>query len=114
MAFPALTSQSGSSIADAHRISCAGFVFPSHPDHFRDIQQVVQGIGPVPELMLFPVAGGHGQEQELIDVRAGYGAVSAGAVSPFDCPPPKKPDRLQAMPSSRSFMQVGVSCSSSG
>ena len=64
--------------------------------------------------MLFPEPGGYRQEQELVDVRAGYGAVSAGVAFSPDCPPPKKPDRLQAIPSSRSFMQVGVSCSSSG
>ena len=90
------------------------FVFPLHPDQFHNIQQVIQGIGSVPELMLFPVAGSHGQEKKLVDVRAGYGAVSAGAASGLDRPPPKKPDRLQAIPSSSSFIQVGVSCSSSG
>ena len=91
------------------------FVFPPHPDQLRDIQQVVQGISPVPKLMLLPHPGGHGQEQELVDVRAGQGDVAAVPASgPFDCPSPKKPERLQAIPSSRSFMQAGVSCSSSG
>ena len=91
-----------------------GLILITHPDLLHDIQQIVQGIGSVPELMLLPHPGGHGQKQKLVNVRAGQGAVSAGAVSALDCPPPKKPDRLQAMPSSRSFMQVGVSCSSSG
>ena len=95
-------------------LSCPGFVFPFHPDQFRNIQQVVQGIGPVPELMLFPVSLRHRQEQEFVNVRAGQGDVAAGALSGPDCPPPKKPDRLQAIPSSRSFMQVGVSCRISG
>ena len=91
------------------------FVFPADPDHLRDIQQVVQGIGAVPELMLPPEAGGHRQEQELVDVRANYRAVSGRPDSgPLDCPSPKKPDRLQEIPSSRSFIQDGVSCSSSG
>ena len=91
-----------------------GLVFIPHPDQLYNIQQVVQGIGPVPELMLVPEAGSHGQEKKLVDVRAGYGDVSAGAVSALDCPPPKKPERLQAIPSRRSFMQDGVSYSSSG
>ena len=101
-------------------LSCADcicsprFVFSLHPDQLHDIQQIVQGIGPVPEFMLPPEPGGYRQEKKLIHIRAGYGAVSAGAVTTLDCPPPKKPDRLQAIPSSRSFMQVGVSCSSSG
>ena len=98
-----------------HSVSCAGFVFPSHPDQLNNIQQIVQGIGAVPELMLFPVAGGYRQEQELVDVRALYRAVSGWPDSgPSDCPAPKKPDKLQAIPSSRSFMQDGVSYSSSG
>ena len=96
-------------------ISCAGFVYPPHPDQLRDIQQVVQGIGPVPELMLPPETGGYRQKEELVDVRAGQGDVGAGGFpSGPDCSSPKKPDRLQAMPSSSSFMQDGVSYSSSG
>ena len=35
------------------------FVFPPDPDQLRDVQQVIQGIGSVPEFMLFPEAGGH-------------------------------------------------------
>ncbi len=95
-------------------LHCSHFVFPSHPDQLRNIQQVVQGIGPVPELMLFPVAGGYRQVQELVDVRAGQGDEGAGVLPAPGCPAPKKPDRLQAIPSSSSFMQEGVSCSNSG
>ena len=96
------------------RLHCSHFIFPSYPDQLRNIQQVIQGIGAVPKLMLFPVAGGHRQKQELVDVRAGQGDIGASPLPDPDCPPPKKPDRLQAMPSSSSFMQEGVSCSSSG
>ena len=85
-----------------------------HLDQLRRVQQIIHGIGPVPELMLFPHPSRYREEEELVDVRAGYGDVSAGAVSALDCPPPKKPDRLQAIPSSSNFMQEGVSCSSSG
>ena len=95
-------------------VSSPGFVFPSHPDQLGNVQQVVQGIGAVPELVLLPQSLRHRQEQELIDVRAGQGQVAAGAASAFDPPAPKKPERLQLIPSSSSFMQEGVSCSSSG
>ena len=94
--------------------SSPGFVFLSHPDQLRDIQQVIQGIGPVPELMLAPIPRCHRQEQELVNVRAGYGDEGAGALPDPGCPPPKKPERLQAIPSRSSFMQEGVSYSSSG
>ena len=90
------------------------FVFPSHPDQLHIIQQVVQGIGPVPELVLFPQAFRHREEQELIYVRAGQGDVAAEACGDADRPSLKKPDKLQLIPSSSSFMQEGVSCSSSG
>ena len=90
------------------------FVFPPDPDQLRDVQQVVQGIGAVPELMLAPEALRHGQEEELVDIRAGQGEIAAGAVSVLNPPSPKKPLRLQAIPSSRSFIQEGISCSSSG
>ena len=90
------------------------FVFPPDPDQLRDVQQVIQGIGAVPELVLPPVPLRHGQEQKFIDVRAGQGDVSAVPVFSLNPPSPKKPERLQAMPSISSFMQAGVSCSSSG
>ena len=82
--------------------------------NFLDVKEIPEGVGAVPELMLPPHPGSHRQKEKFVDVRAGYGDVSARAVSPFDCPPPKKPDRLQAIPSSSSFIQVGVSYSSSG
>ena len=48
-----------------------GLVFIPDTNQLGDIQQIVQGIGTVPELMLAPHAGGHRQEEELVDVRAG-------------------------------------------
>ena len=51
-------------------LSCADcicsprFVFSLHPDQLHDIQQIVQGIGPVPEFMLAPNPGGNRQEKE--------------------------------------------------
>ena len=93
---------------------CPGVVFHPYPDQLRDIQQVVQGIGAVPQLMLAPEALRHRQEQELVNVRAGQGEISGLPCSVPDPPSPKKPERLQATPSSSSFMQEGVSCSSSG
>ena len=96
------------------RFSGPDFIFPFYADQFRNIQQVIQRIGAVPEFMLLPHPGGYRQEEEFIDVRAGQGDVSAVAVSVPDPPSPKKPARLQAMPSISSLMQDRVSCSSSG
>ena len=95
-------------------LHCSVLVFPAHFRQLRDIQQVIQGIGPVPELVLFPVSQGHRQEQELIDVRAGYGDVVASAGGAIRPPSPKKPSSAQAISSSTSFMQETVSCFSSG
>ena len=92
----------------------AGFVLPADLDELRDIQQIIQGIGPVPEFMLFPVAKRYRQEQELINVRAGYGDIVASAGGAFDPPSPKKPSSAQAISSSTSFIQETVSCFSSG
>ena len=90
------------------------FVFPPDADQFHDIQQIVQGIGAVPEFMLPPEAGGHRREQKIINVQTGYGEEAGGPGGGFKPPPPKKPDRLQAMLSTVSFRQETVSCSSSG
>ena len=95
-------------------ISRPFFISPAYPDQLRDIQQVIQGIGAVPEFVLAPVSLRHGQEQELIDIRAGQGDVSAVPFFSLNPPSPKKPERLQAMPSISSFMQEAVSCCSSG
>ena len=42
------------------------FIFPPYTDQLRDSQQVSQGIGSVPELMLLPVASGHRQKEEFL------------------------------------------------
>ena len=90
------------------------FVLPPDFRQLRDIQQIIQGIGPVPEFVLFPVSQGYRQEQELIDVRAGYGDVVASAGGAFRPPSPKKPSSAQAISSRSSFIQETVSCFSSG
>ena len=90
------------------------FVFPLDPDQLRDVQQVIQGIGAVPEFMLFPEAGGHRQEQKFVQVRAGGGQVSGAAGPEVGPPSPKKPESVQTASSSTSFRQVTGSCSSSG
>ena len=90
-------------------------ILPPDPDQLDNVQQVIQGIGAIPKLMLPPHPGGHRQEKELVNVRAGQGDPGTGVFpSSFDCPAPKKPERLQAIPSSSNFIQEGVSCSSSG
>jgi len=89
-----------------------GFVFPSDADQFHNIQQVVQGIGAVPELMLPPEAGGHRQKEELIQVRGAYAGETAGREA--DPLPAKKPESVQSTDSIVSFRQLPVSYSSSG
>ena len=90
------------------------FIFPLHPDQLHDIQEVVQGVGAVPELMLFPEPGGYRGEEELVHIRAGYGEVAGASSGDAGPPPPKKPDRLQEIPSIVSRRQEAGSCSSSG
>ena len=90
------------------------FVFPPHLDQLRNIQQIIQGIGPVPELMLFPHPDRYREEEEFVDVRALGRDVVASAGGESDPPSPKKPSSAQVIPSRTSFMQETVSCFSSG
>ncbi len=90
------------------------FIFPLHPDQFDDIQEVIQGVGAIPELMLFPEPGGYRCKEELVHIRAGYGDVAGASGGGLKSPPPKKPDRLQEIPSIVSRRQAAGSCSSSG
>ena len=83
-------------------------------DHFNDIQEIVQGIGAVPQFMLAPVAGRHRQEEELIDIGAAYGAAGSFAGGELRPLPPKKPDRFQEIPSSSRRMHRGISYRISG
>ena len=90
------------------------FVFPPHLHQLCRIQQVIQGIGPVPDLMLFPHPDRYREEEGLIDVRALDRDVVASAGRESGPPPPKKPSSAQVISSSTSFMQETVSCFSSG
>ena len=47
-----------------------GFHLPPHLDQLRRIQQVIQGIGPVPEFMLLPHPRRYREEEETVDVQA--------------------------------------------
>ena len=96
------------------RFQGPAFILPSHPDQLNDIQQIIQGIGAVPELMLLPEAGGYRSKQELIHIRTAYGEVAGASGGDFLPPSPKKPDRLQEMLSMVRRRQESVSCSSSG
>ena len=54
------------------------FILPPHLDQFRRVRQIVQGIGPVPELMLLPHPRRYREEEETVDVRAlGRGVVAS-------------------------------------
>ena len=93
---------------------CPDFIFPPDPDQLGDVQQVVQGIGAVPELMLPPEAEGDREKEELVQVRAGGGDEIGAAGREVGPPSPKKPDSVQRASSRVSFKQAAVSCSSSG
>ena len=90
------------------------FVFPADPDQLRDVQQVVQGIGAVPELMLPPEARRHREEEELVQIRAGDGDVVGAAGRESGPPSAKKPVSVQRASSRVSFRQAAASWARSG
>ena len=98
-------------LADFRR---AGLILPPDPDQFHHIQQVVQGVGSVPEFVLFPESQRDRQEKELIQVRAGDGDEVASAGRDVGPPSEKKPRSVQRASSKVNFRQVAVSCSRSG
>ena len=90
------------------------FIFPFHPDQFHNIQQVIQGIGSVPELMLTPQSCGYRQKKEFVHVRA-FGNQEPGIMGrEAEPPPPKKPSSVQTTSSIVSFRQIPGSYCSSG
>ena len=97
-------------LADFRR---AGLILPPDPDQLDNIQQVIQGIGPVPQLILFPESQRDRQEKEFVQVRAGCGDEVASAGREIGPPSEKKPRNVQRASSKVNFRQVAVSCSSS-
>ena len=93
---------------------CPNLILMPDPDQLDSVQQIVQGIGAVPEFVLFPHPGSDRQKQEFIQVRAGGGDELGAAGREADPPSPKKPDSVQRASSRVSFRQEAVSCSSSG
>ena len=91
---------------------CLILILPLHADQFHRVQEIIQGIGAVPEFMLLPEAGGHRQKEELIQVRGAYAGETAGREA--DPLPAKKPESVQSTDSMVSFRQLPVSYSSSG
>ena len=91
----------------------AGLILPPDPDQLDNIQQVIQGIGSVPQLVLFPESQGDRQEEELVQVRAGCWDEVTSAGRDIGPPSPKKPRRVQRASSKVNFRQVAVSCSNS-
>ena len=90
-----------------------GFIFPPHPDELHGVEEIVEGVGPVPKFMLTPHAGSDWQEDELIHVRA-FGDQESGVAGwEPEAPAPKKPSSVQSTSSMVSFRQVATSCSSS-
>ena len=89
-------------------------IFPTDADQLHGVEEIVEGVGAVPELMLAPEAGGDREKKEFVQVR-GFGGQEAG-VSGREVDPasPKKPFSVQRTSSRVSFRQVAVSCCSSG
>ncbi len=82
-----------------------GFIFPPHPDELHGVEEIVEGVGPVPKFMLTP--------HELIHVRAFSDQESGVPGWEPEAPPPKKPSSVQSTSSIVSFRQVATSCSNS-
>ena len=90
------------------------FIFRPDADELRDVEEIAEGVGSVPEFMLLPEAVGDGKEEEFIEVR-GLKAYEAGrSAGEADPAAGKKSERVQAMPSNVSFRHAAASCSSSG
>ena len=90
------------------------FIFPADSDQLDDIEQIIQGIGAIPEFVLMPQVFRHRPEEELVDVLRAGGREFSPAAHEGEPPPPKKPESVQEISSITSFRQVAVSCSSSG
>ena len=91
----------------------AGLILPPDPDQLDNIQQVIQGIGSVPQLMLFLESQRHRQEEELVQVRAGCRDEADSPGREVGPPSEKKSRNVQRASSKVNFRQVAVSCSSS-
>ena len=90
-----------------------GFIFSPHPDELHGVEEIVEGVGSVPELVLPPQAGGDRQEGKLIHVRAVCDQESGVPGRESEAPAPKKPSSVQSTSSIVSFRQVATSCSNS-
>ena len=89
-------------------------VFPGDLEQLRRVQEIVQGIGSVPQLVLAPEAGRHGKEQKFIQVRRfrrKKGQSQGRQAGPFSG---KKPARAKFITSWVSRRHGTVSYSSSG
>ena len=83
-------------------------------EQLHRVQQIVQGIGTVPELMLPPKTGGHREESQLVDIRR-FGRKKGRRAAQEGRPPSgKKSCSVQASTSWVRRKQVMVSNSSSG
>ena len=59
-----------SSATGSAQLRPQAFVFLPDLQYFQNIQQIIQGIGPIPELVLLPETGGNRKEQGLIHIHA--------------------------------------------
>ena len=98
----------------ARRAAAPQFVLPGNLDQLDGIQQIIQGTGSSPELVLFPHACRDRQEEEGIQIH-GLGR-EEGALPGDESEglSGKKPSREKAITSRVSFKQAIVSVSISG
>ena len=89
-------------------------VFCHDLQQLHRVQQVVQGIGAVPELMLTPEAGSHREEGQLVNIRRFGRKKGRRAAQEVRPPSGKKSCSVQASTSWVRRKQVIVSNSSSG
>ena len=73
----------------------SALIFPGDLDQLEDIQQIVQGVGAIPELMLAPEACGYRQKSQLIDVRGFRRNPGSGGAQEAEPLSGKKPSSVQ-------------------
>ena len=98
----------------SHGFHTEALVLPSDLEDFEDVQQIRQSVGPVPQFVLLPEAGGDGGEKELIHVYASCRNVAGGSGGKGKTLSGKKLSRLKRISSQQRRRQVTVSCSKAG
>ena len=48
---------------------CPVLILPPDADQLHGVQEIIQGVGAIPELMLTPQAGGDREKEECVNIR---------------------------------------------